>query len=400
MADIKPDKNQAANPINPEMAKLRNTVLNWIAEKREAVLPKPAKPAAILPIAPRPKTSIKPILKPAEVKKEKAAKARPILAKMPARPIKPPAPRLLLPPGRKKSPLKIMVLVLALIFLFFLIFSAGLYLFAWQNQAAGAIARIIPYPAALVGGRPIYYYQWQKEVSAVNNFYLKQKALNPNLTLPDLKQTKKSVLERMIDEKIIEQAAKNYQITAAAEEIKAQTQKLIKEIGNQAALEKQIKELYGWHLADFQNEIIKPMLLKNKLDLALIADREYNKQAEGTIQAIFEEIKIGQKSFAELARLYSQDITGAQGGDLGYFGRGEMLLEIENAAFNLEIGQTSGIIKTRLGYHLIKLEEKLTDESGNLAKVRASQILIKGKNLDDLVKDLKTKIKIWRLVRL
>ena len=165
-------------------------------------------------------------------------------------------------------------------------------------------------------------------------------------------------------------------------------------------MEKQIKELYGWHLADFQNEIIKPMLLKNKLDLALIADREYNKQAEGTIQAIFEEIKIGQKSFAELARLYSQDITGAQGGDLGYFGRGEMLLEIENAAFNLEIGQTSGIIKTRLGYHLIKLEEKLTDESGNLAKVRASQILIKGKNLDDLVKDLKTKIKIWRLVRL
>ena len=60
-------------------------------------------------------------------------------------------------------------------------------------------------------------------------------------------------------------------------------------------MEKQIKELYGWHLADFQNEIIKPMLLKNKLDLALSADREYNKQAEGTIQAIFEEIKIGQK---------------------------------------------------------------------------------------------------------
>lgn len=60
------------------------------------------------------------------------------------------------------------------------------------------------------------------------------------------------------------------------------------------------------------------------------------------------------ESFAKLAEQYSIDGSRKRGGDLGVFGKGMMVKEFENAAFALEKGQTSGIVKTQFGYHIIK----------------------------------------------
>ena len=60
------------------------------------------------------------------------------------------------------------------------------------------------------------------------------------------------------------------------------------------------------------------------------------------------------ESFANLAKQYSIDSSKKRGGDLGFFGRGTMVQEFEKAAFDLEKGQVSNIIKTQFGYHIIK----------------------------------------------
>ncbi|WP_045219102.1 peptidylprolyl isomerase [Desulfonatronum thioautotrophicum] len=64
------------------------------------------------------------------------------------------------------------------------------------------------------------------------------------------------------------------------------------------------------------------------------------------------------ESFAELAREYSDDASAAQGGDLGWFGRGEMVDAFEDAAFALEPGHTSEPVRTPFGWHLIQVQER------------------------------------------
>ena len=60
------------------------------------------------------------------------------------------------------------------------------------------------------------------------------------------------------------------------------------------------------------------------------------------------------KSFEELAREHSSCPSGKSGGDLGEFGRGMMVQPFEEAAFALQIGETSGPVRTQFGYHLIQ----------------------------------------------
>jgi len=64
------------------------------------------------------------------------------------------------------------------------------------------------------------------------------------------------------------------------------------------------------------------------------------------------------RSFAEMARKYSQCPSSRSGGDLGWFGRGRMVQEFEKAAFEGEKGKVLGPIKTKFGYHLIKVLDK------------------------------------------
>lgn len=78
---------------------------------------------------------------------------------------------------------------------------------------------------------------------------------------------------------------------------------------------------------------------------------------EEKCQAILEEIK-GGKAFEEAAKEYSTCPSSAKGGDLGEFGKGQMVPEFEQAAYAAEIGEIVGPVKTQFGYHLIKVEKK------------------------------------------
>jgi parvulin-like peptidyl-prolyl isomerase/cytochrome c-type biogenesis protein CcmH/NrfG len=89
-------------------------------------------------------------------------------------------------------------------------------------------------------------------------------------------------------------------------------------------------------------------------------DASEDKVAE--VQKKIEEIKKQLDSgadFAELAQKHSDDKSNAEnGGDLGWFGKGVMVKEFEEAAFALDIGKVSAPVRTQFGFHLIKTEDK------------------------------------------
>ena len=73
---------------------------------------------------------------------------------------------------------------------------------------------------------------------------------------------------------------------------------------------------------------------------------------------ILGKINAGDLSFEDAAKEHSTCPSKDAGGDLGTFGRGQMVPEFENAVFNMNNGEVSGPVKTQFGYHLIKLENK------------------------------------------
>ncbi len=70
-------------------------------------------------------------------------------------------------------------------------------------------------------------------------------------------------------------------------------------------------------------------------------------------EAVLERLNKGEK-FGSIAQAVSQCPSGKKGGDLGTFTRGKMVKEFENAAFALKKGETSGVVKTKFGCHIIK----------------------------------------------
>ena len=104
----------------------------------------------------------------------------------------------------------------------------------------------------------------------------------------------------------------------------------------------------------------------------------------------------GGADFAALAQEFSTGPSGPKGGDLGYFGRGQMVPDFEAAAFELEIGTfTSRPVQTQFGWHVIKLEDKRTQPAPSLDEMR-SQIAqgLSQQALARLIEELRKDAKI------
>jgi peptidyl-prolyl cis-trans isomerase C len=121
-------------------------------------------------------------------------------------------------------------------------------------------------------------------------------------------------------------------------------------------------------------------------------------EAKKRAEALLARVKKGE-DFAALAKEASECPSAAQGGDLGFFSRGRMVPAFEASAFTLEPGQTSGLVETEFGYHILKLMEKKPESVMSFDEVRPKlEAHMKEKKtetaLADFLKDKRTKARI------
>ncbi|MDM8534651.1 peptidylprolyl isomerase [Clostridiaceae bacterium HSG29] len=186
---------------------------------------------------------------------------------------------------------------------------------------------------------------------------------------------------------------------------------LVKELINQElfyfdALDSKLEDSAEFK-AEMENarvNILKQINIHNLLNTVKLEDEElkeffnnnkekYNKPAtvaakhilvseEEKINEIAEELK-GELSFEEAAQKYSTCPSKERGGDLGTFGKGQMVPEFEKVAFELEINEISEPVKTQFGYHIIMTTEKNEGEESAFEEVKdhiAQELVVRKQN--------------------
>jgi len=144
-----------------------------------------------------------------------------------------------------------------------------------------------------------------------------------------------------------------------------------------------VNEYYTRHLEAFQRpEQVRARHILFKV--ASSASAEQEAQVRARAEAVLAALQNGE-DFATLAKQHSEDTaTAEQGGDLGYFPRGQMVTPFEEAAFSLPVGQLSDLIRTPFGWHILRVEDKREAATKPLAEVEAE---IKDKIREEKARD-------------
>lgn len=132
-----------------------------------------------------------------------------------------------------------------------------------------------------------------------------------------------------------------------------------------------MSEVEKYYNENLEDEFMKPGKIRARHILIAVpegATADQDTAARTKAEEILKQLNEGA-DFATLAQQNSNCSSRERGGDLGYFGEGDMVPEFEKAAYKLEKGEISPIVKTKYGYHIIKLEDKLKDEPRELKDV-------------------------------
>ncbi len=291
----------------------------------------------------------------------------------------------------KKTIIKVGIGVLVALVIIVAVFGVLVYKYKSTNRAVKIASKIVAFPVASVNGNILWntvtYNEYLFELYSIQKYLQSQDLdLNSEEGKQKIAQLKKEIITQLENNQIISQQANKYGIKVTDKDIQEQYNELEKEAGGKEKVTSTLDKLYGWTVNDFKDKI-RQSILQQKLGEKILADDSLNEPAKKQIDEIKKQIDAGG-DFAELAKKNSSDGSASNGGDLGLVSKGQTVPEFEAAAFALEPGQVSGVVKTKFGYHIIKVTGKEGDQ------VRISHILIKGVDIESWLREQRSKSKI------
>lgn len=214
-------------------------------------------------------------------------------------------------------------------------------------------------------------------------------------------------------DKVIEGYGGKEKLTELLKNIKTPYEKFAEEVGNTYLIRNYVEKELGKdvtvtdeevkkHFDQNQSAYAEPEEVRARhilLRLEKNAPADEEKKVKEKIEEIRKEVAAPNADFAALSKKYSQDTTSQNGGDLGFFKKGVMVPEFEQAAFALKPGEISQPVKTAFGYHILKVEEKkaATPADFDKSKEKIKQELMNGKKdqiLRAKLEELRQKAKV------
>ena len=270
---------------------------------------------------------------------------------------------------------------------------------AWAAEKKAPVDKV-----AVVNGVTISKDTYDREL----DFFVKR-ASPGGQQIPEVQMSlmKNQVLESLIDRELLFQESKKKGIQVKSEAVSDQLQKIQQRYPNKEEFEKLLSNM-GLTESDVHLQIERGMAIQELLDKEVnekikVSDEEtksfYDKnpqlfqqpeqvkashilikvqadapddqkaEARKKIEAVQQKVKKGE-DFAALAKTHSEGPSAPRGGDLGYFKRGQMVKPFEEAAFGLKPNETSDIVETQFGYHLIKVNDKKPAKKMTYAEVK------------------------------
>ncbi len=259
--------------------------------------------------------------------------------------------------------------------------------------------------AAVVNGTPITVDEVQKVTGN-----LQRQNIAPDSTATGATEAERlynTAVERLVEQQLLVKAAEDAGVTVSDDEIQSNVSQLQMMAGGAEAFQKLLDENNATQ-EDVVRDMRTNLLLKEYFDQVVnqnpdITDAEVQKfyeehqadygpqpevharhilvrtdpgmddmakaAARQKINDALARIEAGE-DFAVVAKEVSEDpTTAASGGDLQWFGRGQMVAPFDSAAFALEPGEVSGVVETQFGYHVLKTEDKRMAPAKTLQEV-------------------------------
>lgn len=246
------------------------------------------------------------------------------------------------------------------------------------------VAKALRLQLMKVNGESVLYSNYADDIQAIQKLVAFDKTNKGNAASLTPEQMSDQVLWRLANNVLVREAAGKYGVKVEPKDMDDLKANLMKQFKDTGEIEKEIQQRYGWTYAQYEEKVIKNFVLQQKIADKIQGDPIAREEIRNKALVVLNEIKAG-KDFAEQAKVYGEDGTKTNGGDLGWFGKGDMVPEFENAAYALKIGEmTQELVETQYGYHIIKLDERKTektkDAKGKMVsaeKVKARHILFR-----------------------
>ncbi len=171
---------------------------------------------------------------------------------------------------------------------------------------------------------------------------------------------------------------------------------LLQSVGKEALSDAAMRKVYDEAVKQIGEE--KEVHARHILFRTPAGDEKASKEAEDKLKAVIVRLKKGE-DFGKVATEVTEDPSGkANGGDLGYFSKDQMVPEFSEVAFKLDKGQISEPVKTQFGWHVIKIEDKRVKEPPKFEDVKPQiENFVVRKAQADLVTKLRADAKIERM---